>query len=43
MAGIPNSHRIYTSLEDNNRAAIVITNKKIDAVLFTQQSNPEYS
>ena len=28
MAGIPNPNRIYTSLEDNNRAAIVITNKK---------------
>jgi hypothetical protein len=36
MSGIPNSHRIYTSLEDNNRASIVITNKKIDAVLITQ-------
>jgi hypothetical protein len=28
MAGIPNPQRIYTFLEDNNRAAIVITNKK---------------
>jgi len=41
MAGMPNPYRIYTSLEDNNRAAIVITNKKIDAVLITQQSNPD--
>jgi hypothetical protein len=41
MAGIPNPHRIYNFLEDNNRAAIVITNKKIDAVLITKQSNPD--
>jgi hypothetical protein len=40
MAGIPNPR----SLEDNNRAAVVITNEKIDAVLITQQSNQiEYS
>jgi len=41
MAGKSTSHRIYTSLEDKNRAAIVITNKKIDAVLITQLSNPD--
>ena len=41
MPGITNSYRSYTSTEDNNRAAIVITNKIIDAVLFTQVSDTD--
>jgi hypothetical protein len=41
MTGISNSYRSYTSLEDNNRAAIVITNKLIGAVLITQLSNTD--
>jgi len=41
MTGISNSYRSYTSLQDNNRAAIVITNKLIDAVLITQPSDTD--
>ena len=40
-SGLTNSYSSYTSLEDNNRAAIVITNKDIDAVLITQLSDPD--
>ena len=41
MAGLTKSHRNYISLEDKSRAAILITNNKIDAVLITQLSNPD--
>jgi hypothetical protein len=41
MTGITSSYSKYSSLEDNNRAAIVITNKRIDAVLITELSNPD--
>jgi len=36
MAGISMSHRNYNSHEKKSRAAIIITNKKIDAVLIKQ-------
>jgi phage gpG-like protein len=41
MTGITRSFRSYLSPEDNNRAAVVITNKEIDAVLITQISNSD--
>jgi hypothetical protein len=41
ITGISRSFRSYHSPEDNNRAAIVITNKEIDAVLITQISNSD--
>ena len=41
IAGISNKNRIYTSLEDKRRAAIVINNRNIDAVLITHLSNPD--
>jgi hypothetical protein len=41
MAGLTKSHRNYISLDDKSRAAILITNNKIDAVLITQLSNPD--
>jgi len=41
MTGITRSFRSYLSPEDNNRAAIVITNKEIDAILITQLSNSD--
>ena len=36
MAAISMSHRNYISHEEKSRAAIIITNKKIDAVLIKQ-------
>ena len=41
MTGITRTFRSYFSPEDNNRAAIVITNKEIDAVLITQLSSSD--
>jgi hypothetical protein len=41
MAGISKSRRIYISHEDKSRAAIIITNIKIDAVLIKQLNNPD--
>ena len=41
MTGITRSFRSYLSPADNNRAAIVNTNKEIDAVLITQISNSD--
>lgn len=41
MTGITSAYSNYTSLEDNNRAAIVITNQNIDAVLISQLSDPD--
>ena len=41
MTGITRSFRSYLSPADNSRAAIVITNKEIDAVLITQISNSD--
>ena len=41
MAGISMSHRNYISHEEKSRAAIIITNKKIDAVLIKQLTNPD--
>jgi len=41
MVGLPKSSRHYTSPVDKSRAAIIITNNKIDAVLFKQLSNPD--
>jgi hypothetical protein len=41
MTGISRSFRSYFSPENNNRAAIVITNKEIDAVLITHISNSD--
>jgi mannose-1-phosphate guanylyltransferase len=39
MTRITTSFHSYFSPEDNNRAAIVITNKEIDAVLISQLSD----
>ena len=39
IGGISTKNRIYTSHEDKSRAAIVINNRNIDAVLITQLSN----
>jgi len=41
MAGISMSHRNYISHEEKNRAAFIITNKKIGAVLIKQLTNPD--
>ena len=41
MTGITSAYSNYTSLEDNNRTAIVITNQNIDAVLISQLSDPD--
>ena len=41
MTGITRSFRCYLSPEDNNRAAIAITNKGKDTVLITQLSNTD--
>jgi len=41
IAGISTKNRIYTSHVDKSRAAIVINNRYIDAVLITQLSNPD--
>jgi len=35
-AGITRTHRTYISTEDRSRAAIIITNENIDAVLINQ-------
>ena len=40
IAGIM-SHRMYISLDDKCRAAIIITKSKIDAVLIKQLSSPD--
>ena len=40
MIGLPKSSR-HTSPVDKSRAAIIITNNKIDAVLIKQLSNPD--
>jgi hypothetical protein len=40
-AGIKNLYRNYISHEDKSRAAIIITNNKIDAVLIKQMSTPD--
>jgi hypothetical protein len=41
MTGITRTYRSYFHPEDSNRAAIVITNKGIDAVFITQLSSPD--
>jgi hypothetical protein len=41
MVGIKNPNRNYISHEDKSRAAIIITNNKIDAVLLKQMSTPD--
>jgi len=41
MAGISNSHRIYTSLEDKKPGRHCTYQQKIDAVLITQLSKPD--
>jgi len=41
IAGIIKSHRKYISLDDKCRAAIIITNNEIDAVLIKQLSSPD--
>jgi hypothetical protein len=41
MAGLIKSHRNYISHEDKCRAAIIITNNKIDAILIKQRSNSD--
>jgi hypothetical protein len=41
MAGLIKSHRKYSSHVDKSRAAIIITNNNIDAVLIKQLSNPD--
>jgi hypothetical protein len=41
MAGIKNSNRNYIFRADKSRAAITVTNNKIDAVLIKQLSNPD--
>jgi len=41
MTGITRTYRSYFLPDDNNRAAIVITNKEIDAILITQLSSPD--
>jgi hypothetical protein len=41
MAGLTKSQRYYISHVDNSRAAIIITDNKIDAVLMKQLSNPD--
>jgi hypothetical protein len=41
MAGIKNLNRYYISHKDKSRAAIIITNNKIDALLIKQISTPD--
>jgi uncharacterized protein YdaL len=41
MAGIKNPNRNYISHENKSRAAIIITNNKIDAVFIKQISTPD--
>jgi endonuclease/exonuclease/phosphatase (EEP) superfamily protein YafD len=41
MVGLKKSHRKYISHVDKSRAAIIITNNNIDAVLNKQLSNPD--
>jgi hypothetical protein len=41
MTGLRKSSRNYISPAEKSRAAIIITNNKIDAVLIKQQSNPD--
>jgi hypothetical protein len=41
IAGIKNSNRNYILHADKSRAAITVTNNKIDAVLIKQLSNPD--
>jgi len=42
IAGKIKSHQNYISHEDKSRAAIIITNSKIDAVIIKQFSNPDH-
>jgi hypothetical protein len=41
LAGIKNLNRNYISHEDKSRAAMIITNNKIDTILIKQMSTPD--
>jgi len=41
LAGLPRSHKVYTSGDGRKRTAIVINNDQLDVTLITQLSNED--